>query len=63
MTLLAEGQSVLALLGLGPTVRGTIVEELTDHAGQNHAGLGLTEVLGHLLEEGLRQELGGVFLA
>jgi len=38
------------------------VEELSDHTGQNDTGLGLAEVLGHLPEEGLRQERGGNLL-
>jgi len=62
LALLAEGQGVLALLCLGPTIRRTVVEELSDHTGQNDTGLGLTEVLGHLPEEGLRQESGGNLL-
>jgi len=32
------------------------------HTGQNDTGLGLAEVLGHLPEEGLRQERGGDLL-
>jgi len=62
LALLAEGQGVLALLGLGPTFRRTVVEEQTDHTGQNDTGLGLAEVLGHLPEEGFRQESGGNLL-
>jgi len=62
LALLAEGQGVLALLGLGPTFRRTVVEELADHTGQNDTGLGLAEVFGHLPEEGLGEESGGNLL-
>jgi len=39
------------------------VEELADDTGQDDTRLRIAELLGHLLEEGLRQEHGGILFA